>query len=106
MLHMKFKDRVGKEIKKGDIFVYCQQSGNIPMFKYGKASGVSVASRYGRTETVLLFFGISEEWDANRKDICRVQKEAKLLVGHRALLVTRDQVPSNVLAALDSIVVP
>ncbi len=99
------KDKSGREIAVGDFIVYGHALGTCAGLQYGKVLGFGERLEYGRREDrpklpTCKVRGVDTDYTY---DGPRLMKPSTLQFSERILVVTRDQVPANVLELLETV---
>jgi len=98
---LEFKDKSGRNVHPGDLIVYGVSYGHSPGLSYGKVQAIVKAKRsYPEGLIKIRVHGA----DRHFSDRVRVNtKPGVLQFSERVLLVSREQVPADILAELDKL---
>lgn len=98
-----FKDKAGRVIKQGDLIVYSVSYGRSPGLSYGKVLDiVESKSEWTAKKTKVKVWGVDKPWSPGGAPT-KNTKPGLLEYSQRMLIVTRDQIPEDILTKLDAI---
>lgn len=96
---MKFIDKSGREVKPGDYIIYGYNLGRCASLKYGRVVDLKLDKSWRATnkpKVKLTVQGVEDGWQG-----LRLTKKSTLEFSERILIVTKTQIPEEVLKLLE-----